>query len=488
MSAEKSGRRRGSALIASLMVVLVVAGLGVAMVQVHSAVTRKQVRAIDTKRAFYVAEAGLSEAFMALSYGKSGIVADEDVPARFGDGVYWVEATELADGTVALISNGLCGSGRFSLAVVVATEVSPMTELGAFSGRTLTVHEGCVVDGYDSSLGTYAEQLPPGEGDMGGGARIHSNSDVVLFGDRPGSAATVQGDVHPGPDGQALMGSAVLVTGSTAPVESAAPLPAIEVPQLESHGDLLIDDPDRPLVLARQEVAYDRLTIAAGATARLDGPLILRVAELIAQPGSTLVLDTVAGPITVICTDSIALHEGSKVSCPGQDPTSLALLIDAHEPEQGDGDGAGGDGQPVRIEASGDFYGFLYAPHATLVLPASLRFFGALAADRVVLASGARVSIDRARATARTGLEHLPELVAWHIVSLPDTPLVKLRLDPLGQLALQGITPLETSLAHKERNINIKYFDTTGILRLFTGAEADFDWSAVGVLVAVDWS
>src|SRR5688572_23702023 len=149
---------RGSALIASLMVVVVVAGLGVCMVRMHNSVARRQSQAIDRKRAFYVAEAGLSEAFLAVSQGKSGNVATEELPASFGDGVYWVEATDAPAGTISLMSTGLCGTGRFSLTVVLRSKVDPVASRGIFARDLVVVESGTVVDGYDSRRGTYREQ------------------------------------------------------------------------------------------------------------------------------------------------------------------------------------------------------------------------------------------------------------------------------------------------------------------------------------------
>ena len=54
------GKSRGAALVASLAVVMTVAFLGAALIQVNASITRQEVALQDEKRAFYIAEAGLS--------------------------------------------------------------------------------------------------------------------------------------------------------------------------------------------------------------------------------------------------------------------------------------------------------------------------------------------------------------------------------------------------------------------------------------------
>ena len=59
------------------MVVMVIASLGAGLIQMHGAIKRRQMQRVDNKRALYIAEAGLSEAFIAVTHGKSGNVGNE---------------------------------------------------------------------------------------------------------------------------------------------------------------------------------------------------------------------------------------------------------------------------------------------------------------------------------------------------------------------------------------------------------------------------
>ena len=134
-SLRASNRRRGSILVVALMVVIGVAMLGACLLQFTVSLTRNQVQDIDNKRAFYLAEAGLSEGFYGLKAGGSGNIASSAAPARFGDGVLWVESSQTADGRLRIESNGLCGGGRASLSVVVEKKSSSTAALGIRSER-----------------------------------------------------------------------------------------------------------------------------------------------------------------------------------------------------------------------------------------------------------------------------------------------------------------------------------------------------------------
>ncbi len=477
--------------MASLMIVVVISGLGVVMVQLHSAVTKKQVQAIDKRRAFYVAEAGLSEAFLAVSQGKSGNVGSEAVPASFGRGLYWVDAEELAGGDVALFSTGLCGTGRFSLSAVIRPRTTPLASLGVFADSELVIEVGVQVDGFDSDQGPFESQVVGalGAATTGAGARLRSNGDIVLEGGgflKQGVDETaVFGDLRPGPEGAVLMSGGASVTGSTAPAQSAVAVPPIDLPGLKSEGEL-VHSGLTPLVLTACEVRYDALRVASGSTVELVGPLTLVLGALELAPGAELLFDTSAGPVCVYCTTYCVLEQGSQLSSRGMDPTRAALFISAAEPVDIDGDGT--LDEPVRIRAQGVFHGSIYAPEGTLSIPSGLRLFGSIAADRVVLEAGARVSVDVALAEKSAGISGLPQLVCWRIVALPDTPLVNLRLDPHALLKIQGVVSPVSHMAHLEDFVSIEFFDTAGALSSYEGPAAEFDWSEVGQAISTQWS
>ena len=75
---------RGTAIVAALIVVVLVATLSMIYVQMSLSKNKEQRGSVDAKRAFYMAEAGLAEGFNGLCLGKSGNVASAATPAEFG--------------------------------------------------------------------------------------------------------------------------------------------------------------------------------------------------------------------------------------------------------------------------------------------------------------------------------------------------------------------------------------------------------------------
>lgn len=149
---------RGSALLGAMFVVLTISVLSVAYLQLSLSKNREGKSSLDSKRAFYMAESGFAEAFAAIQMGRSGEIASPEEPARFANGVFWVEAEPLAEDKILLQSTGLAGGSRSSLSLVVDRTAVSLPAQGAFGLEQVVLREGAVVDAYDSRLGDYAAQ------------------------------------------------------------------------------------------------------------------------------------------------------------------------------------------------------------------------------------------------------------------------------------------------------------------------------------------
>ncbi len=466
--------RRGSALIASLISVMVVATMGAAILQLNGSLSGRQELGIDTKRALYLAEAGLSEAYIAVAQGKSGAVGTPEVPARFGDGVYWVTAEDFADGRVQLRSTGLCGRGRIAIDMILLRELNPLAALGAFGGADMVLEAGSVVDGYDSRLGPYEEQLDPsieGYETTGQGGQVTSNGDVSLEGSNTGmlgpeSANTrVFGDASPGPLGAVNLGAGTEVTGTTLPLPSLAQVAEIEVPEHASVGSYTHNDPGAPLMLGKRDRHYESLTIGARSKAILVGPVSIVADTFVLESGAELEFDSTQGPVTIFVPAFLNFRPGSILSSVDRDPRRVAILTQATE---------------AVLASEGEFFGMLYAPNAALELPAGLRTYGLSAAERLTLASQAHFSIDRGTLdSVPPGLRSLPAFLSWRLAELPDEPLVRSRLEPLAWLSAQGTTPTPSPDAHLEKYVRIVYRGFDGEAYAYSGLDSAFDWTLV---------
>ncbi|MCA8979121.1 MAG: hypothetical protein H6831_05945 [Planctomycetes bacterium] len=483
-SARGAPRKRGSALVFSLMLVGIVTVTGMAMLQLHISRGRRQGQATDNKRAIYIAEAGIAEAYLAVAQGRSGNIASEAEPARFANGVFWVEAEDGDDGQVALRSTGLCRTGRFALSVVVERTFDPIASLGMFGGEEVIIGEGAVVDGYDSRVGQ-PQDLKTVLGsllDVRGSARISSNGDVTVE-SGVSTPTTIHGNVQPGPGHAVIVEPGGTVTGSTLAGDSIVALPDLEMPVLSSAGDVSLSR--ESMTFPSGEVRYGNVSIPTGKSLTLTGPSTVVLDNLRLPTGSELIIDTTEGVVTLFVGTSLQVAPGAKITNSTLDPVNFVLLVGAQDPVDVDGDGV--LDEPVVFSPSGQYAGFVYAPYTDLVIPSDLHLMGGVVGESLTLEPGSRLSFDAALRSTDITLSGLPRLVAWRIVALPDVEIVNLREDPLLSLKRDGITPTKSSDAALEGYVKMEYFDAHGDLQGYSGLATGVDWSDVKSVVRVMW-
>src|SRR6185503_2690399 len=170
------GARRGGALVLSLIAVATVVVLSASFARFTSSVANRQAQAVQRKRAFYLAEAGLAEAFAGFTCGKSGNVGTEGEPALLGDGVFWVAVTDMGDDVFRLDSTGMVGTGTAKVSLVARRGTDDPSALGVFSSGTVSLGAGSLVDAYDSGKGAYSTQTDKS------GAALGSNAAISLTG------------------------------------------------------------------------------------------------------------------------------------------------------------------------------------------------------------------------------------------------------------------------------------------------------------------
>ncbi|MFT4540854.1 MAG: hypothetical protein ACI841_003525 [Planctomycetota bacterium] len=504
----------------SLMVVTIVASMGAVLIQSHLSSARSKSVEMDTRRAFYIAEAGLSEGLVAIAQGKSGDIGTPDEPAGFANGVLWVEATETGN-LVDLKATGLYGSGRSCLTITVQRIVNPVTSLGFFSRSDMLIGTGSLLDGYDSSIGTFASQIDAGlAGETTGkDAAVNANEDVIIEAlpdPLAGSVPTyVYGDVSPGPGGSVMVDPDVTISGDTIPREEVATLPMIEVPTITTSESPTIT---RGFAISNTEVAYDSLDVPTGGVLTITGPATVIVGNLRVQSGGTLKFNTSSGGVNLHCLDNVILEEGSLLTQSEASTEPVAFMISTNltrreeakvakeevEAErealkaEEEGIAAVGD-EPkyaeadlnveatVTIASSGTFYGLIYAPLANLSIPSGLRIYGSIVSDGLELQDGARVSFDEALTTKPIGASSLPRLISWRVLALPDEQLVRSGIDPILILRARGYTAPLAHSAHSEESLSIEYLDNVGGVHAYDGLLSDFDSTNVSNVLGLDW-
>ncbi|QDV05912.1 hypothetical protein Poly30_14150 [Planctomycetes bacterium Poly30] len=150
------GKRAGFALVLALILVTVVSGLCIGFVQLAAKTSKAQTGSVDQMRAFYLAEAGLAEAFHAVRMGRSGRIASANNAASYGDGLLWVESAETPDRKVWLRATATVGGGRAMLGLIVEPEEPP---LGFFADEEIIIESTLLADGFDSTDRSYDEEI-----------------------------------------------------------------------------------------------------------------------------------------------------------------------------------------------------------------------------------------------------------------------------------------------------------------------------------------
>ena len=413
-----AGPRSGGVLALAMIVVLTVAALAAGMLQLSTAVTRMQVSAVNTELSFYMAEAGLTEAYAGLTSGHTGNVGSEADPVAFGEGLFWVEATNNADGTTTLRSTGMTGNGRAVLSFVVERVSVSAASLGIFGVDGLTVSPGVTLDGFDSHEAEGADPVPegevapPAEPVLG---RLSSNGPITITGTER-APVLIEGDVTTGPGTTAQVEGTVTITGTTSTALAViAPTP-VEVPDVTLSSGVLVEG-WAPYTVLPGKTALASLSVAGGAEAVVEGPATLIVGSLRVQDEGQLSFDVTNGEVSVIVLENLSFDSGSVVTTNSKDSASVSIQV------------AGSTERPVLLAAQSDFMGVVYAPESEVQVFAGFEVFGALV-GKTLQFNGAvglhhDVFLDRLAAELS-----LPELVSWRIVELSNPSISMFAANP----------------------------------------------------------
>ncbi len=507
---------RGGALVMALVSVVTVAALTTAFLHLSTAVSRRQVHTRDKMQAFYLAEAGLAEAWAAVQIRKTGNVGTEADPAIYGDGLFWVEASAAGLDFVRLDSTGLVGSGRATLSLVVEEGKESVAALGVYSDSPMTLPPGSFVDGYDSRLGygedgaiapldldalldDFSDQL---DGLLGDGSDAHGASaavqsggllddvgevldpvlDPLLGGDdgdafsgriasgggitvsgTPELPSTIQGDLVPGPGGQVSLSGDVSVSGETAPAPAPTSLPDIHVPSLPVSPSIQHSG-RAPFIVLPGEGSLPALEVAEYAEVIVRGPATLVIGTLRLRSNAKLYVDATDGPVSLYVTAVADLAPTAKIRSSTEDPADLSLTITA-SPQT-----------PIVLPKGSPIHAVVYAPDAELSIPEGFELFGALVAQSVTFAGPPRLHFD-AHLVEVAAEARKPRLISWRILDLGNEidaaggPFARLGLDPAALRA--------PAAAHADVPLSITFENGVGALVDYDGMESGFDWGQV---------
>ena len=312
--------RRGSALVFALISVTVVSILAAAFLQLALSVTRRLNASADTLQAFNLAEAGLVEAYTGMGFARTGNVGTAERPAVFGGGLLWVEAEPHASGRVELRSTAMYGTGRATLGIVCEPTSLNVASLGFFTSDELRLNPDVRLDSYDSSQGTYAEQVNTPLNNQG---LVGSNGDISVA-----SGNLIFGDVIFGSGAELDVASGSIITGGTSARPEDEVLPPVEMPPIPLAAAVKYTS-GTPMVVPPGEAGYAGLDIGKNTKLILKGPLTLAVGTLVLRLGAELVFDTTDGPIELYVSESLDMSTSSLVSTTTQVTSDSLIFVGA---------------------------------------------------------------------------------------------------------------------------------------------------------------
>jgi hypothetical protein len=416
----RSRNRRGAAVLA-LVALIPVAAMTLALLQMGISFSRATVHKTDDERAFQLAEAGLAEAQFAMRAGGSGRVGSQAVPAYFSDGLFWTEITPVGTDLSLVRSVAMRGRGRAAVEQLVFAISDNPFGATVFSNKDLAIGTTNLIDSFDSSLGSYADQLAfAGGRSLDSNALVLSNGDVTLS-----SSVGVQGDIHPGPGGRVDIPSSSTASGSLESTPVVRELPPVTVPVIAPSGSLLVNT---PYVLPAGDYDFDLIDVSQNGLL-IRGPARIVVRDFTLRSNTWLVFDNTTGPIEIFVSGEMDWRSNSTLQTIDKNATGVRINL------------VGGPGQVATLNSNAEYYGVLYAPEGTIDIASNFEVFGAVVADELLLAANTKIHFDEALRALPATVRYVPG--AWSLAPFPVAALRANRRDPF---AVIGLDPLALPL------------------------------------------
>ncbi len=417
--------RRGSVLVITVVLLGTLMVLTAAFLRLGVNLSHEHNADLDDSRAFYIAEAGVSESAAAILSGKTGNVASQAAPASYANGIVWATALDLGGIDYQIDATALCDSGRAAIRAVVHKDYHIDYTKGVSSDLPLIVGSNFMMDSYDPTLGTYNSQPKrklPGHNDwiVNDQGSIASNSDITLAsGDR------IYGDATPGPGASVFgIGGNTFVTGSTAPALRKIAFPVVTPPALPSLGNKTVNknDPIAQRTLTSGSYHFTSLTLQSQAAFTIQGPSTVVIDSLTTSAGCNFNIDATNGPVQVYFTGPTTWVSNMTVTSTAPTAKSVSLFFTSN--------------LPINLQSNADLLGTIYAPTATVAVSSNWHNFGAITAKQVSVASNVFLHFDESLLSqSRQGGAYLV-VKQWQRLAVPQSMIHK-RGDPYQLLGVQ---------------------------------------------------
>jgi hypothetical protein len=410
MQSKTSRRRappaqRGNALLASMLTLTGIAVLSASVLTTSLAMQREQRGDLQRLQARYAGEAAVAAALVDLELGGPGQAFSAQAPLRLGGAEAWAGFTPLAGDQFSADAGARLGHTRLGLEVIAESVSQGLFQFGAFGEDGVWLASNAQIDSYDSELAPYAALNNSGSSaycDDDGA--VGSNADIEVS-----QNAKVWGQLTPGPDGTAMvLGNAIVSGGAFASPEPTT-LPPIQLPTYTPGGHLVLAN-NAVQTLAPGNYDFGQFQVGKNAKLTIQGPAELVVTNLKVLTGSSLRIDSTAGPVTIYVEDDFLIDSNTLIAPLDLDPKGLSfqLLSDnIVDPLQLV------DVDLLDFDSNAKMYASIYAPNALVEINSNFELFGAVMAKELILDSNCKIHYDESLADADIYSTSTFEVIGW---------------------------------------------------------------------------
>lgn len=403
---------RGSAIVTVTIVLAVLLLVLAAFLMLVGAAHSEQEQGRDDLQVLYVAEAGVSQAYLEVEEGRlvpgpepAPALGSADLPLELGHVRYWVDAQDLGTRVYALRGSALERQARECIELVVREIPDGFFRYAVFGDEGVTFDPSSFVDSYDSALGVYDDQYDNSTNHATEFGNVGSNVDIQLR-----TNTQIWGSANPGPEHEVeYLGPNASVSGSTDPALEPVPLPPVAVPVVASSGSAIVKN--TTLYLGPGDVHYSSVQVSSGGAIEIRGPARVVFDDLLLASNTQLTLVTTGGPIEIYGTGDFRLQSNSQLVTHTTRPHDAAIYISSNNI----------DGTPnakIEFNSNAQYTGLIYAPRASVSIHTMYEIYGSVMARRVELGSNSAIHYDTSLLFDDDNGPPVYEQVSWRPIGM----------------------------------------------------------------------
>lgn len=398
----RNGRKKGVALIMVFIIVVTITVIVSAFLYMISSQQTSASADVSNAKAFWLAESGAQMAVYNFKTNASYRASPTSLNGSLGGGTYTV-LQPISDGKGGYNVTSTGTFGGINRKVTCNVKGGSVFNYAGFGNSSVTMTNSASTDSYDSTLGRYNVGGNIGyDGDVGG------NADISMS-----NSAHINGDASTGPSGSFNDPAHQYVYGTVSHANNVS-LPPVTVPStltgLVSGGAINITN-SGTMTLNSGNYKFSTINISNSATLTINAttaPVNIyltgnNTSISIANSASIIIPATNTQPVIFYTDGGTSVSNGSMVNN-SYIPSNLLLY--------------GTSTRAISIANSGNFYGAVYSPSASVNMSNSSTIYGSVISNSLTMANSAAIHYDKALTNvSMSGSTSSYSVKSWHEVT-----------------------------------------------------------------------